>query len=216
MRRREAPPLARFGWRKWSSAAALGVSRQPGSLTAALRRVGPVEVKLLRQGPARPDRHERAVLGRQAGRVAVVREILLFCAGSPVIYGRTAIVPGDLRGAWRALSSLGTRALGDFIFSDRAIVRGPFVVKRLARADPMLRRIRGTPAFASNSCDDPTPPGVRRRLIVRRGRAVVLTEAFLSRFPAEALGAPSPLGLIGLLGPPAAGAPATGHGGALL
>jgi chorismate--pyruvate lyase len=188
MRRISSAASMGAGWRTTAGHATTpGVSRDPGSLTAALRRTGRVEVRLLSQRRGKPDRHERRMLGRAAARGVVLREILLLCGDVPVIYGRTAIVARDLRGAWRALSSLGTRALGDFIFSDRAVVRGPFVLKKFAPSDRLLRRIGS--AFGAAPVSLTRPPrvlGARRRRIARHRRSIVLTEAFLDGFPAGA------------------------------
>ncbi len=171
----------------WRTLSVPGVPRDSGSLTAALRRIAAVKVLLLRQGYAMPDAHERRMLGRRAGRRVILREILLICADHPVVYGRSAIPLGERRGAWCALASLGTRALGDLIFTDPVIQRSSFVLKRLATHDPLLRRLdRLCANTAINSIGGPIY-GARRCLIRRRGRDIALTEIFLAEFPVAKL-----------------------------
>jgi len=169
---------------RWRTLALTNVPRDPGSLTAALRRVGTVSVQVLHQGRAPLDPDERRVLGAAAARGAVVREVLLYCAGRPVVYARTAVARAALRGAWRVLEGLGSKALGDLIFIDPVIQRGGFVLRRLSACDLLFRHARGALMEHAGTTVSPAQiHGARRCLIVRRRRGIVLTEVFLPDFP---------------------------------
>jgi chorismate--pyruvate lyase len=96
-----------------------------GSLT---RRViascnGAFRVRLLRQSPDRPYESERHLLGMRWGEQAVVREVQLLCGGQPWVFARTLLPLGSLGGAMRRLTRLGTRPLGEVLFTASDVER---------------------------------------------------------------------------------------------
>ncbi len=91
-----------------------------GSLTRRLQRACPhhFHVKLLEQGWQRPMLNEAMRLGVSPDRLALVRQVYLFCQDRPLVYARTVIPISTLSGAERHLACLGNRPLGAVLFAD--------------------------------------------------------------------------------------------------
>ncbi len=101
---------------------------EPSSLTQRLRQLcgDDFQVRLLKQVWQKPFLGERGALQLSNHRYALAREVALCCGETPLIYART-IIPGQtLRGAQRRLSNLGTRPLGEVLFSTPKLARNGF------------------------------------------------------------------------------------------
>lgn len=149
------------------------------SLTARLVRASNdrFRVRLLGQDWRRPLPAEQRVLGQEDMRRALVREVLLECAGEPWVFARSVIPAATLAGEWRHLRRFGERSLGALLFSTQGVQRGEFEIARLAPGDPLLSAYPGVTATA----------WARRSLFRLRGRPLLVQEVFL---PACRLGAP--------------------------
>jgi chorismate--pyruvate lyase len=92
---------------------------ESGSLTQRLRsRYGSsVAVNILFHQWATPLLSERKLLAVPEHRYALVREVMLHASGKPLLLARTIIPEATLKGVHRNLSHLGTRPLGEVIFS---------------------------------------------------------------------------------------------------
>lgn len=135
------------------------------SLTARIRTHSRhFAVRVVHQGPARLHPAERRQLGGAA--VAHVREVLLLADGIPVVWARTVLPARALRGPWHFLGGLGTRPLGERLFTDPGIARTRFAF---------------LPTGDLRACAAPSarPLAARRALLLRGGRAALLTEALL-------------------------------------
>lgn len=78
-----------------------------------------------------PTASEARALALPARRRALIREVVLTCAGEPWVFARTVIPTTTLRGANRRLRFLGTRSLGAWLFREPSLVRGSFEIARL-------------------------------------------------------------------------------------
>jgi chorismate--pyruvate lyase len=110
---------------------------EPGSLTQRLRHLcgDEFQVRLLKQGWQKPFLRERRQLQLPNHHYALAREVALCCGEIPLVYART-IIPGQtLRGAQRRLSNLGTRPLGEVLFSSPKLARNGF---ELAAVSPAI------------------------------------------------------------------------------
>ncbi len=89
------------------------------SLTERLRRFygQAVAVKILYQQQQAPFVDECQLLQHPLARHQVIREVLLHVEGKPLILARTVLPHATIRTAKRQLSHLGTRPLGEVIFS---------------------------------------------------------------------------------------------------
>ena len=173
-----------------------------GSLTQRLKRAsGAFEVVRLAQGRGgassdeadcirvtapgqarsqwQPEQQEQRVSRRGAPRrlATLTREVLLVCDGLPTVFAHSVIDASALRGRWRWLAGLGTRPLGEALFSDPQVRRGPLRFRRLRAPD---RRYRGA-AAALSARGLPVPQSLwaRRSVFSAGGRQLLVTEVFL-------------------------------------
>jgi len=110
---------------------------ESGSLTQRLRSVygSSVAVSVLLQQWRTPFLSEQKLLKQPAARYCLIREVMLHADGKPLILARTIIPAETIKVAHSNLSQLGTRPLGEVIFSypklervemDVALVRSCF------------------------------------------------------------------------------------------
>lgn len=101
-----------------------------GSLTRRLIASGQddfrVEVLVEQQQPARAD--EAAALGLTARHPVWIREVLLHTAGAPRVFARTVADLQAFNAAGVYLENLGSRSLGELLFSDPRIRREPIEI----------------------------------------------------------------------------------------
>lgn len=104
-----------------------------GSLTRRLKRQHNNDffVQVLRQQWGLPTFTEQTFLkiGKQ-GR-ASIREVLLYGSGAPVVFARSVLPESSLVGKNRELLGLGTRPLGEYIFNQPGLTRGPIEIARI-------------------------------------------------------------------------------------
>lgn len=101
-----------------------------GSLTSRLRLLcgESFNVQVLSQKVRLPASDELTCLRSPAGRWMLVREVVLRCNDTPLVFARTVIPLATLTGAHRRLASLGSRPLGEVLFSDPCMTRGEIEV----------------------------------------------------------------------------------------
>lgn len=119
----------------------------PGSLTRQLKRraCGTFQVRVLREGFARPSLDERRVLGLPARQQVWIREVALHLYGTPWVLARTLMPLALLHGPERHLQRIGRRPLGARLFQDRTWQRSHFQVGRCEETP-------GAPHWARRSC----------------------------------------------------------------
>lgn len=151
-----------------------------GSLSEHLRGAcgdGAFRVERLMQCRARAWPDERRVLGLPADALPLVREVLLFCGDTPVVFARSLAAERHLDGPWRALRGLGARPLATMLFAEPLIVRGALECRRLGTRDPLYRR-------AARAVDGlPGNLWARRSVFRRDGAPLLVSEVFLPGVP---------------------------------
>lgn len=92
---------------------------EPGSLTQRMRDYygAAVGVKVLLQQWNTPFLSERRLLKLHENRYSLIREVLMHADGNPLILARTIIPANTVKVAKSNLSHLGSRPLGEVIFS---------------------------------------------------------------------------------------------------
>jgi chorismate--pyruvate lyase len=92
---------------------------EPGSLTQRLRDYygDAIGVKVLLQQWSTPFLSERRLLKLRENRYSLIREVLLHADGKPLILARTIIPAKTIKVAKSNLAHLGSRPLGEVIFS---------------------------------------------------------------------------------------------------
>ena len=146
---------------------------EPASLTQRLRNTcgHAFQVRLLQQCWTKPFQGEAKTLRIRNGQQALIREVLLRCDRQPLILARTIIPHRTLRGAHRRLSNLGTRPLGEVIFSYPGLQRLRLEVAHVTKSD-----------WNAESMADLAPnSGVwgRRTVYSLSGRTLLVCEFFL-------------------------------------
>ena len=120
-----------------------------------------------------PHPDERAALRLRAGELAVVREVLLRHADTPLVFAHSVARPADLRSAWRGLSRLGARPLAEMLFHDPLVSRLPMEYRKIDRRDPLYRRASEVATVAA------TQLWARRSMFLKAGCPLIVTEVFL-------------------------------------
>ena len=150
-----------------------------GSLTQRLCRAsaGRFRVCVLHEGWTRPDRDEARILGLRLAARAWTREVQLLGDDQPWVFARTLIPARTLSGRGRRLTRLGTRPLGQALFADPDVRRGPIEIMRIAVGQRLHQRAL-THLVA--------PPGVvwgRRSVFRIEDRPLLVCEIFLPDLP---------------------------------
>lgn len=165
-------------WKPWRRFDALELPRRTrgwlldeSSLTARLQAASGnrLRVRVLNQQWQRPRTSERHALGLRAHEVALVREVVLECAGEPWVFARSILPATTLRGRLRHLRRFGERSLGALLFSTRGLHRAPF---ELARIDVAHRVLPAALAGAA-------PVWGRRSVFHVHGAPLLVAEFFL-------------------------------------
>ena len=146
---------------------------EPGSLTQRLRDYygDAVGVKVLLQQWNTPFLSERRLLKLRDNRYSLIREVLLHADGKPLILARTIFPANTVKIAKSNLSHLGSRPLGEVIFS----------YPKLERIEMDVTLINQTtwtqPAIAEGHIDQPI--WGRRTVYAIAHRQMLVSEFFL-------------------------------------
>jgi chorismate--pyruvate lyase len=186
-----APMLTRLSTRsravpRAGSHAALGcrlpVSRSlrrwleaPGSLTARLRRHGPVTVEVLRQGRFTLWPQERAALRARQGHV---REVVLRVRGRAAVWARSSTPLRAVKGPWRAIKGLGTRPLAELLFEHHRVRRDPLHAWPLAQRSPQQCHLVRQWHALQPAADDAPPLWARHSVFWHHGQPLQVLESF--------------------------------------
>lgn len=148
--------------------------RVPGSLTHALMRRCPAfNVVRLSQALDTAHHDEEGLLNLAPGRRALIREVLLCCGATPLVFAHSVIPREGLRGPWEGLSGLGNRPLGAALFSDPRIRRHALEFRRVDRRHPLYRKA------SVQLARPPASLWARRSLFTLGGCPILVTEVFL-------------------------------------
>jgi chorismate--pyruvate lyase len=150
-----------------------------GSLTRRLRsHCAEFRVEPLGTGLARPNPDEYALLGLAVGVSAYVREVLLVCNGAPVVFAHSVLPYASLRGGWNGISRLGSRPLGEALFSNRRIQRQPLAFRHLRQGHPLFD------ALARRHATTVDALWARRSVFCLDAQPLLVTEVFLPEIDA--------------------------------
>lgn len=153
-------------WCRWLSG--------PGSLTRRLQAICPhLRVQRLRQEIAVPLRDEYRALHLRRGQRALIRDVLLICGDTPLVYAHSVIPLAGLKGPWVGLSKLGNRPLGEALFANPRVRRYPLEYRPLDARHPLY-----APAVAHLTIA-PQRLWMRRSQFALHGRPLLVSEVFL-------------------------------------
>lgn len=147
----------------------------PSSMTKRMNLAGkqPLEVNLLQQNWQQPLESESQRLQLPLHEPTLLREVELLSGGEIWIYARTIIPKGSLEGKLSCLNDLGTRPLGEILFSFPELMRSPFEVAKLM---PMHIEYQ---LATRHITDKPDHLWARRSIFSVDEQSLLLTEVFL-------------------------------------
>lgn len=146
-----------------------------GSLTRRLKhRCGTFSVQPTRIGIFRAGQDENPFLKIASNRLAYVREVILHCDNHPVVFAHSVVSLKSLRGPWAAVTRLGTRPLGEALFSNPRVIRGRLQYRRIPPRHTLARQ-----AALAGVSDGHKPLWARRSLFTLQGHPIMVTEIFL-------------------------------------
>ena len=148
--------------------------RDHGSLTQRIqRRCSRFAVHNVYSGLSRIAHDESVLLDIEPRQLAYTREVFLFADDEPVVFAHSVLVRKQLRDAWLAVRTLGSKPLGAFLFVHPRIERMPLHYQALRSAHPLYRR------SAEVLSNPPRRLWARRSLFYLHGAPLLVSEVFL-------------------------------------
>ena len=145
-----------------------------GSLTAHLRTLGEVAVRVTREAVAQPWADEYAALAVVPRAPVWVREVVLSVDGVPFVAAHSIVPLAASVGVWLSIRRLRTRPLAELLYSDSTVARSTLVSRRLVARHPLYR-------LAAHASDEVLPHALvaRRSVFERYGAPLMVTECML-------------------------------------
>lgn len=173
--------LATFPTRKvnWLNRPILSGQLKPwlidhGSLTLSLQqRYSDFKVRPVAMVFAKPIVDEAALLHVPARKIALIREVLLFGGGQPVVFAHSVLPRASLRGSWSALGRLGNKPLGTALFTNPKVKRAPLSYKKLSPHQVLYQKA------VQHLTDKPACLWARRSVFRLNCATILVTEVFL-------------------------------------
>jgi chorismate--pyruvate lyase len=161
-----------------------------GSLTAHLRALGEVAVRVTREAVALPWADEAAALGLAPRAPVWVREVVLSVDGVPFVAAHSVTPRAASVGVWQATRRLRTRPLAELLYSDSSVARSALVSRRVSARHPLYRlavreidtavgTVVGTAVDTAVGTIAPHTLVARRSVFERHGEPLMVTECML-------------------------------------
>ncbi len=146
-----------------------------GSLTSRIIAACPgrFRVEVVSQGWQLPMRNEVLRLKMRRGRLALVRQVYLYCDDTPWVFARTVIPRTTLTGRRKYLRRLGNKPLGAALFADPSMHRAKLEVACFSNRDGLSDM-----NFRHRSARDDCVWG-RRSVFYVGGKPLLVAEIFL-------------------------------------
>jgi chorismate--pyruvate lyase len=175
------PPLRHMPLRRGWLAHAFRVPRtlrgrlsDRGSLTQRLQaQHADFKVQLLAHGLARPFRDETQALHLHPASRAYVRDVLLMGDGRARVFAHSVLSRASLRGGWNGITRLGTKPLGEALFTNPRIQRHGLMLRRIDARHPLYRAARLHVPLTARYV------WARRSVFCLNGQPLLVTEVFL-------------------------------------
>ena len=120
---------------------------RPGALTAGLRELGHVELRVINEQVIGLLPAEAWMLQRQAYSPIWLREIMMSINGIDSVFARSFTPLSASHGLWQGMRRLRSRPLADMLYHDPQITRSAFLACKLHRQAPLYKtaqRIMGS------------------------------------------------------------------------
>lgn len=152
---------------------------RPGALTAGLRRLGQVDLRVEREKTDGLHPQEAWMLARPARSAIWLREICMAIDGNDCVFARSFTPLPASHALWQGMRRLRTRPLADMLYHNPQIIRSAFFVCRLHRQHPLYRSLRRQ---LGEACPPPWSVLARCSVFWRLGQPLLVAEAFLPAF----------------------------------
>jgi len=150
-----------------------------GALTAGLRRLGEVQLRVVRETADGLSKAEAWMLQRSPSSPVWVREIVMAIDGTDSVFARSFTPLSASHGLWQGMRRLRTRPLADMLYHDSQITRSPFLACRLNAAHPMYRSAQHV---LGERCPVARSMLARCSVFWRKGQPLLVAECFLPDF----------------------------------
>lgn len=152
---------------------------RPGALTAGLRQLGQVQLRVINEQAIGLHPAEAWMLQRPVHSPIWIREIMMSIDGVDSVFARSFTPLLASHGLWQGMRRLRSRPLADMLYHDPQITRSPFFSCRLHEQNPLYgtaQRIMGAQR----------PPAhkllARCSVFWRGGEPLLVAECFLPEF----------------------------------
>jgi chorismate--pyruvate lyase len=152
---------------------------RPGALTAGLRELGHVQLRVCAEQVDGLSAAEAWMLQLPPKSPIWLREIIMSIDGVDSVYARSFTPLVASHGLWQGMRRLRTRPLADMLYHNPEITRSPFLACKLGRHHPLYKtgqRILGP------TCPEPQRLLARCSAFWRRGQPLLVAECFLPDF----------------------------------
>jgi chorismate--pyruvate lyase len=164
---------------------------RPGALTAGLRQVGQVRLRVLAEYADGAPADEARAMRIAPGAPVWVREVLMSVNGVDSVPARSLTPLRASHGAWQGMRRLLTRPLADMLYHDSTVIRSPFACRRLASPVP-FHATAATALAQGGRPQDADRVWARRSVFWRQGQPLLVAECFLPGFWEQVAGRPAP------------------------
>lgn len=149
---------------------------RPGALTEGLRKVGDLDIQVLREYVDYADTDDATPLNLRPKQAIWAREILMSINQRPAIFARSITELTASRDAWQGVRTINQRPLADILYHDPEISRSRFESARLG-SNLSLQQ-------ALDRYGDITEAELlaRRSTFIRANQGLTVNEVFLSGF----------------------------------
>ena len=153
--------------------------QRPGALTAGLRKLGRVDLRVVAEHADTLSAAEAWMLQRPETSPIWVREIVMAIDGVDSVFARSFTPLPASTGLWQGMRKLQTRPLADMLYNDPDITRSRFYTCRLTNSEPMYRS--AVQAFGTQ-CPPAHDLLARCSVFRRSGEPLLVAECFLPDF----------------------------------
>ncbi len=152
---------------------------RPGALTAGLRRLGDLQLRVVREQAQGLLASEAWMLQRAPRSPIWLREIVMSIDGTSSIFARSFTPLPASHGLWQGMRRLRTRPLADMLYHNPQITRSRFFVCRLSEQHPLYRSAR---RLLGKQCPQAHRMVARCSIFWRHGQPLLVAECFLPEF----------------------------------
>lgn len=162
----QSKPIYDLSYRKWLL--------ERGSLTARLmQRYADFSVTAVNLKSVKPETEEAGQLHISARAKVLVREVVLMGQQRPVVFAHSVLPYQSMRREWRGLGRLGSKPLGEVLFSNPLVKRTALSYKKLTAQHKLYQ------SAVAHVASKPPCLWARRSVFNLNGARIMVVEIFL-------------------------------------